>query len=161
MGTTYQSGDAYVDRYWQLVRERPSAEHLYVTLLGLRAVATADLRARLAGGLSYESLERFRRVLGVPINRVSELVRISPRTLARRKQSRRLQPEESDRLVRLARIVGLAVQLFEGDLTGARSWLGAPHEALAGQTPLESATTDVGAREVENLIGRLEYGMPL
>lgn len=161
MGTMYKTGDAYVDRYWRLVRERPAARHLYVTLLGLRALATAELRTRLADGLSYESLERFRRVLGVPINRVSELVRIPPRTLARRKRSRRLQPEESDRLVRLARIVGMAVQLFEGDLAGARSWLDAPHEALDGETPLESATTDVGAREVENLIGRLEHGIPL
>jgi putative toxin-antitoxin system antitoxin component (TIGR02293 family) len=63
--------------------------------------------------------------------------------------------------MRLTRLVGIALQLFEGDLEEMRAWLTAPHSALADQAPLDFATTEVGAREVENLIGRLEYGVPL
>ncbi|MFC1575770.1 antitoxin Xre/MbcA/ParS toxin-binding domain-containing protein [Gemmatimonadota bacterium] len=161
MATAEKSGLANVDRYWRQVSAGPRGEHLHVSLLGLRTFGTAELHSRLEEGLSYESLERLRRVLDFPLSRISELLQIPPRTLARRKEAKRLQPDESDRLVRLSRLIGLALQLFEGDLASTRSWLTAPHAALAGETPLEFATTGVGAREVENLIGRLEHGIPL
>jgi putative toxin-antitoxin system antitoxin component (TIGR02293 family) len=64
-------------------------------------------------------------------------------------------------LVRLSRVVGLALQLFEGGLEEARVWLLSPHAALGNAIPLEFAANEVGAREVENLIGRLEHGIPL
>ena len=161
MASVEKSGSATVDRYWSQVRRGPEGEHLYVSLLGLRTFGTAELHSRLEEGLSYEAMERLRRVLDLPLSKVSEVLQIPPRTLARRKEAKRLQPDESDRLVRLSRLVGLALKLFEGDLSGTRSWLSAPHAALAGETPLEYATTGVGAREVENLIGRLEHGIPL
>jgi putative toxin-antitoxin system antitoxin component (TIGR02293 family) len=53
----------------------------------------------------------------------------------------------------------MALDLFEGDAGAARSWFSAPAPALANRTPLEVSSTDVGAREVENLIGRLEHGV--
>ena len=161
MATAEKSGLATVDRYWSQVRAGPRGEHLYVSLLGLRTFGTAELHSRLEDGLSYEALERLRRVLDLPLSKISELLQIPARTLARRKDSKRLRPDESDRLVRLSRLVGLALQLFEGDLAGTRGWLKTPHVALAGESPLEFATTGVGAREVENLIGRLEHGIPL
>ena len=155
------SGLATVDRYWSQVTEGPKGEHPYVSLLGLRTFGTAELHSRVEDGLSYEALERLRRVLDLPLSRISDLLQIPPRTLARRKESKRLQPDESDRRVRLSRLVGFALQLFEGDLPATRGWLTTPHVALAGETPLGFATTGVGAREVENLIGRLEHGIPL
>jgi putative toxin-antitoxin system antitoxin component (TIGR02293 family) len=81
--------------------------------------------------------------------------------LARRKDTKRFEPEESDRLIRLARLVGITLQLFEGNHEEMRTWLATSHGSLADHTPLDFATTEVGAREVENLIGRLEYGVPL
>lgn len=161
MATAEKTGLKNVDRYWRQVETEPRREHSYVALLGLRTFDTAQLHSRLEEGLSYEALERLRRVLDLPTSRVSQLVRIPPRTLSRRKEAKKLQPEESDRLVRLSRLVALALQLFEGDLEETRSWLGSPQAALGNETPLEFATTEVGAREVENLIGRLEHGVPL
>jgi putative toxin-antitoxin system antitoxin component (TIGR02293 family) len=111
--------------------------------------------------LSYEAFERLRRTLDLPASHLAELLRIPARTLGRRKQARRLDPDESDRLVRVSRLVGLALQLFEGDLDEARSWLTTRHDALAQQAPLAFAGTEVGSREVENLIGRLEHGVPI
>ena len=159
-GTTTKAELATVERFNQQVREGSPREHSYVALLGLTTYETAELHSRLEEGLSYEALEKLRRALDLPISRFSELIRIPSRTLARRKESKRLLPDESDRLLRLSRIVGLALRLFEGDLHEARSWLTAPQTALAGITPIEFATTEVGAREVENLIGRLEHGIP-
>jgi len=82
----------------------------------------------------------------------------------RRKATRRrkevvVSPTESERLLRMASIHGKAVALFKGDTMAARAWLAASRPALGGHTPLEFAGTDAGAREVEDLIGRLEHGV--
>lgn len=159
MATKVDTGLATVDRFWRQVERNPAVEHHYTSLLGLRTHETTDLRSRLEEGLSYESLERLRKALDLPASAMADLLRIAPRTLARRKEGGRLEPDESDRLLRLARLVGLTLKLFEGDLGETRSWLSSPHRALAGESPLEFATTDVGAREVERLIGRLEHGI--
>jgi putative toxin-antitoxin system antitoxin component (TIGR02293 family) len=67
---------------------------------------------------------------------------------------------ESDRLVRLARLFGRALDLFESDAGAAREWLTTPQRALGNVVPLEVGKTDIGATKVQNLIGRLEYGIP-
>lgn len=72
---------------------------------------------------------------------------------------RRLSTAESDRLVRLARLFAAAEALHEGNTDAARRWMESPKTALGGVTPLAYARTEVGAREVENLIGRLEHGV--
>jgi putative toxin-antitoxin system antitoxin component (TIGR02293 family) len=66
---------------------------------------------------------------------------------------------ESERSVRFARLYQKVIDLFEGDAVGARTWLSSPHRALAGGVPLSLAETEAGAREVEDLIGRLEHGV--
>ena len=135
-------------------------EHFHVALLGLSTYDSAKLHERVRQGLSYEALERLRRTLGISLSQFAALVGIPPRTLARRKTAKRLSSEESDRLLRLSRITGLTLRLFEGALPESRTWLIASNPALGGAAPLDFATTEIGAREVENLIGRLEYGIP-
>lgn len=161
MATSRTSYPATVTRYLRRVREAPSSAHSYVALLGLPEPDTAELHARVREGLSWETFERLRQVLDLPASGAATLVQIPPRTLARRKAVHRFEPGESDRLIRMSRVVGLALQLFEGDLAETRRWLTTPHTSLEGETPLGFAGTEVGAREVENLIGRLEHGIPL
>ncbi|CAN5591008.1 hypothetical protein BH24ACI3_BH24ACI3_04140 [soil metagenome] len=86
-------------------------------------------------------------------------VGISPRTLSRRRVEKKLSPAESDRLVSVSRLLSLSIDLFEGDIPGAIRWFTRPNRALGRIAPLEASTTEVGAREVENLIGRLEHGV--
>lgn len=161
MSLAERSRPKNVEHYWHQIERDPKGTHAYVSLLGLRTYEPAQLHSRVRNGLSYQTFEQLRRVLDLPASRAAELLQISHRTLARRKESKRFEPEESDRLIRLSRLVGLALQLFEGNLDQMRAWLKTPHAALAGQPPLEFATTEIGAREVENLIGRLEHGIPL
>jgi len=66
---------------------------------------------------------------------------------------------ESDRLVRIAELFERAVKLFDGDARSATSWFKAPNRTFAGETPLTVAETEVGANQVEQLLGRLEYGV--
>lgn len=135
------------------------AAHPYVVLLGLEALDTGRLLRRVEEGFSFCELERFRRNIGLSMNDLADLIQIKPRTLSRRKGEGRLKPEESDRLLRASRVFGRALQLFEGNAEAARNWLFTPRPALGGVVPLAMARTDVGAREVEDLIGRLEHGV--
>ena len=119
-----------------------------------------SLHALIEAGLRWTAIERLARALALPLAQLADTLRIAPRTLARRREEGRFDQDESERLVRLGRLVDQAVQLFEGDLPAARRWLGTALPVLGNKPPLELATTEVGAREVEALIGRLEHGIP-
>ena len=134
--------------------------HYYVALLGLRSYEPLALDRQVRKGLGFSSFLRFQRNTRLSAPDVAELIRIPARTLTRRKAEGRLAPDESDRLVRASRIFGRAMELFEGDREAARTWLTKPQAALGGHVPLQLARTDVGAGEVEGLIGRMEHGIP-
>jgi putative toxin-antitoxin system antitoxin component (TIGR02293 family) len=137
----------------------PQGPHGYASLLGLKTYETAGLHQRVKEGLSFAALERLRRAMDLPAHSIAAVLHIPLRTLQRRKDEGRLRPDESDRLVRLARLFGGAIRLFEGDGAAARAWLESPLTALGGNTPLDLAQTEPGAGEVETLIGRLEHGV--
>lgn len=136
-----------------------SPPNSYVTLLGMSVVALPALLREVEKGLPYRAYERLSRSLGASTDDVLRLVGISLRTLVRRKVEGRFSPEESDRLLRAARVFAHAISLFEGDHSAALEWLRAPQTALGGAIPLDLARTDLGAREVEALTLRLEHGV--
>lgn len=140
-------------------QRRVSSYVLAAKLLGLSKSDPLSLDAAVRSGLRFGALERFAVRTRLSLSEVGQAIKVKPRTLARRKIEGRLQPEESDRLLRTSRIVARALELFEGDIDATRRWLDAPQKSLGGSTPLEFATTDVGAREVDDLIGRLEHGV--
>lgn len=140
-------------------REKSGGPHSYAALLGLRVAEAPELVERVEAGFSYAAFERLQRNLQLPVEELARLVRIPLRTLARRREAGRLTAEESGRLLRTSRVFALALALFDGDLARARAWLETPAQALGERAPQELATTEVGAREVENLIGRLEHGI--
>ncbi|HEV2394791.1 MAG TPA: antitoxin Xre/MbcA/ParS toxin-binding domain-containing protein [Verrucomicrobiae bacterium] len=109
-------------------------------------------------GLAVRELAVLQGLLGVPMERLAPKLGISRATLNRRMAKGRLEPEESDRLVRFARLMGKATEVFETQGT-ARLWLTSPQIGLGGAVPLDYAETEVGAREVEDLLGRIEYGV--
>lgn len=113
----------------------------------------------MKAGVAYKAWDRFLDATTLSSAAAAELVQISPRTLARRRDEGRLQPDESDRLVRAARVYAHAIALFDGDRTAAGQWLFAPQAALGNATPIEYASTEVGAREVERLITQIEHGI--
>lgn len=139
-------------------KEHGGGAHRYVRLLGLEATDSATLLEQIRVGLGVRAFEQLRRHLGLSLEAFARLVAIKPRTLARRRMEGRFSAEESDRLLRASRIFAGALDLFEGDAEAARAWLARPAPALGGATPVSIAGTDFGAREVENLIGRLEHG---
>ena len=89
---------------------------------------------------------------------VASVIGISLRILARRKQAGHLNPQESDRLNRVARVVSQAAETL-GSLEKARVWLKSPNRALACQTPLELLDTEPGTRQVEDVLLRTNHGV--
>lgn len=97
--------------------------------------------------------------MGVTQMELTEALGVSKRTYQRRLISGVLNKDESDRVVRYAQLFALASDLFEDD-SAAAQWFKRKAPALCNETPLEHATTELGARNVERLIGRLERGIP-
>jgi putative toxin-antitoxin system antitoxin component (TIGR02293 family) len=125
----------------------------------ISATTAAKVIRQLEAGLPFSAVEKLRRALDVPMERLAQITRISERTLARRKEEGKLNLDESERVYRLANVYERALSLFEGDQAAARRWLQTPRAAFGGKSALAFADTDVGAREVEDTIERIEYGV--
>ncbi len=142
-----------------LVHGEEANPYAYTYLLGFKSSGVDDLIKRVEKGFSYKALESIQRIVGLATPEFAPLVQMTARTLARRKETGRLESDESDRLLRISRIIGQSISLFEGDFEAARTWLKSPVLALGNKSPIELCATEIGAREVENLIGRLEHGV--
>jgi putative toxin-antitoxin system antitoxin component (TIGR02293 family) len=148
-----------IDRFRRFLERGSPGAHAYVVLLGLDTFDAPHLLRALNKGFAYRVLDRLQRNMALTVEQLGEIVDIPRRTLARRKREGRFLPDESDRLLRAARLFGRTLALFEGDRDDAAEWLTVPQPALGGAVPLQLAKTDVGVREVETLVGRLEHGV--
>ena len=128
-------------------------------LLGIETTDNLKMAQKVEAGFSFSALEKLGKTTGLSLDRLRVAVRITPRTLTRRRKEKKLSPEESDRLVSVSRLLAQTFELFEGNTEAGMRWFQNPNRALNGQSPIEVAATETGAREVENLIGRLEHGV--
>lgn len=110
----------------------------------------------LRRGVPTDAFDHLQAFLGCSASALADAIGIAPRTLARRRQAHRLSPDESDRLLRTARLAELALAVFE-DAAAAAEWLTTPKRLLGGETPLERADTTPGAREVEDMLFAVEF----
>ena len=127
--------------------------------LGIQSSGTTELIEQLEAGFPFDALRKFESNSGVEANLLVSILAIPERTLARRRTAGRFAPDESERLLRISIVFERAVELFDGDVASAVQWLTTSKKALSGKTPLKYARTEPGAREVENLIGRVEHGV--
>jgi putative toxin-antitoxin system antitoxin component (TIGR02293 family) len=133
-------------------------------LLGGRAVLRAKPRSGLdwvevvRRGLPAAAVDSVRANLQVTQSELARTLGISERTLVRRKKEGTLNSEESAKLVRLARVVERAAQVFE-DFAVSLDWLRSPNAALGGVTPFSLLDTDIGAESVLDTLGRIEHGV--
>ena len=136
-----------------------SSRHDYAKLIGVKVKNPVDLVKHVEKGLAFTAVEALQQQMDLATKEMARLLDIKFRTFLRRKEAGRLQPAESDRVIRTSRLFARAQDLFDGNQEAARAWLMAPQRALGGAIPLEIAKTEVGAREVERIIGRLEQGV--
>jgi putative toxin-antitoxin system antitoxin component (TIGR02293 family) len=132
-----------------------------MAMLGLRGgvEATIELMPLIRRGLPSTSLERLARHLDLSAVATIESLGLAKRTIARRLHEHKpLSTEESERVVRLARVFAEAKHVL-GDEAKARRWLHKPNRTLGGETPLHLLDTDIGASAVFEELGRIEHGV--
>ena len=108
-------------------------------------------------GLPFTEVEALRSGLDLPLDKLASKLGLSKATLHRRKLEGRLTSAESDRVMRYARLLGRAVEVMGNEEAG-RNWLKAAQFGLGMAVPLDYAESEAGAREVERLLGRIDYG---
>ncbi len=127
--------------------------------LGLAQAAPLSRIRAVQAGLSAAAFDQFSKVTGVTRENLARAVGISLRTVQRREEAGvPLGPGPSERLVRLAELYAQATQVT-GDEALARRWMQTPRPVFGGQTPFELAHSELGAREVEGLLHRVEHGV--
>jgi putative toxin-antitoxin system antitoxin component (TIGR02293 family) len=117
-----------------------------------------ELIRSIREGLRFRELETLQKNIDLPLEQLAGKLAISRSTLQRRKLAGRLSPDESDKVVRFSRLLQLAADLF-GSIENGRVWLKFPQRGLGGAVPLDYAETEVGALEVERLLGRIKYSV--
>ena len=126
--------------------------------VGGKSTHPTELIQRIQKGLRFTELKTLQDTLHLPFEKLAAKLCISRSTLQRRKAAGRLSPDESDKVIRYSRLVRQAADFF-GDIEKARAWLKHPQYGLGGAIPLDYARTETGAREVEDLLGRMKYGV--
>jgi putative toxin-antitoxin system antitoxin component (TIGR02293 family) len=124
--------------------------------LGRRLRNESELRTAIREGFPQIVIGKVMHSTGMTLKELAASLDLSVRSLQRRRAGR-LARHESDRLYRLARVVALAKH-YIGDEESATRWLKRPNRALGGSAPLGLIDTELGAREVENILGRIAYG---
>ena len=131
-------------------------------ILGLGAAiqTVRELESAVSAGLPKRSLEKLSARLHADRRTASAYkFKVVPQATWKRR-TRRLSVEESERTERLARVLAHAEFVWD-DRDQAREWLGKAHRELGDRTPLDVARTELGARQVEALLDRLFYGLPV
>jgi putative toxin-antitoxin system antitoxin component (TIGR02293 family) len=126
-------------------------------VFGVRA-ARVDLLEEVERGLPMRAYDAVSEALDLTPVEEDRLFQVSLRTRARWKRRARLDAATSDRLVRLARILALAVLVLESR-ANAVAWLREPSDALGGRSPLAAVASDPGAEKVSNMLYQMEHGI--
>lgn len=132
-------------------------EHLN-NLLGvdIHARSDEDLAKIIEQRLPVGMVDRLVKY-GFSVNEISSLV-VPVRTLSHRRSKRQpLSLEESDKALRVARIVACAEAVWR-DKAAALAWIHKPLKQLRGRRPLDMLKTDAGARLVEELLIQIDEG---
>ena len=142
----------------------PESFRAVENLLGGRGVlrakphSTLDWINVIRRGIPAAAVEALRKTIKVSHSELARALGIPERTLARRKREGTLSSEESAKLLRLARAIGRANEVFE-DPEVALHWLKSPNSALSGASPLSILDTEIGAESVLDTLGRIEHGV--
>jgi putative toxin-antitoxin system antitoxin component (TIGR02293 family) len=128
--------------------------------LGASVRTVGELELAVSEGLPKRALERLSARLYEDRRSASAYkFKVVPQATWKRR-NKRLSVDESEKTERLARVLAAAEYVWD-DRERAREWMSKPHRELNGQTPLEVARTELGARRVEDLLDKLYFGLPV
>src|SRR5437667_12038501 len=127
-------------------------------VLGIKPQSSLDWVGMIREGIPAAAVESILSVVHLSQAELAQALGIPERTLARRKREGVPKSEESSKLLRLARAISRASEVFD-DAAAAVDWLKSPNAALRGNAPLSLLDTDIGAESVLDTLGRIEHGV--
>ena len=117
-----------------------------------------ELHERTRMGLPYKAFDSVRAALRLTREEAATAIGLPERTLVRRKKEKRFSAPESDKLLRLARLAALAVEIL-GTEEKASHWMKKINLALGSRSPFTLLDTDAGAKVVEDVLWQIAYGI--
>jgi putative toxin-antitoxin system antitoxin component (TIGR02293 family) len=128
-------------------------------ILGKPVISLLELSDAVEQGLPKATLRNVaRRVFSDAAGQRALMHRIVPEATYKRRRER-LSPAESERTERLARVIAMAEDIWQ-DRERTTRFLTTPHAEIGGKTPLDAALTELGARQAEEVMSRILYGLP-
>lgn len=138
---------------------RIQAQALLSRDAGAAAYSVGWLLSAIREGIAMTTVSRVGRRYQLSDTLFASLLGVSASTIKRRRsQQGRLASDESDRFVRLAGLYAMAEDVL-GSPARATDWMAQCNRSLGGESPNDYAMTDIGAREVEDLLGRIAHGI--
>ncbi|GAB2588327.1 hypothetical protein GCM10027190_41540 [Spirosoma areae] len=99
-------------------------------------------------------------LVGLTDKEMAYALNMTPRNLHRLKNDQRFGVDASERLLLLRNLLVHALDTFEGRKSTVLAWLRTPIRELANQTPLQLLDTVTGFGLVDDVLGRIDYGLP-
>ena len=127
-------------------------------VLGVKPQSYLDWVGMIREGIPAAAVESILSAVHLSQSELAQALGIPGRTLARRKREGVLNSEESSKLLRMARVISRASEVF-GAPSAAVDWLKSPNAALRGNAPLSLLDTDIGTESVLDTLGRIEHGV--
>ncbi|MHB1074892.1 type II RES/Xre toxin-antitoxin system antitoxin [Thiobacillus sp.] len=164
-GHVISAGDTLLLKTFSTVHSRKKAQAVSAaSLLGLESderkfhLTSMEWVSAIRRGIPSSAVDALTAFLLVSQTELSDALDIPVRTLVRRKGEGLLNSEESAKLVRVARMIQRAEEVFD-DPDSARDWLKTSNTSLGGETPMSLLDTEIGAEAVMDTLGRIEHGV--
>jgi putative toxin-antitoxin system antitoxin component (TIGR02293 family) len=130
---------------------------------GKRAVSLQELRKAVDRGLPEASADLVLKELtpdGRKMLTLIEFKRHKRGGHTTRARQARLAYTKSEQTARLARVLALSRYVWNGNKTKVNRFLTKPHPMLGNEPPLKVAQSEIGARQVEDILWKIVYGLP-
>ena len=119
---------------------------------------TADFIDWIRSGLPKKALDHLAGIMGVSDAQIANMLHTSDRTLRRYTPSQKLNAEQSERIIELARLYARGADVFDG-LDTFKTWMVTPVDALGTKKPIELLDTSMGIELLMDELGRIEQGI--
>jgi putative toxin-antitoxin system antitoxin component (TIGR02293 family) len=123
------------------------------------SITNLELAEKVHRGIPAATLLGMASDLGIGVLELADTLRLARRTVTRRlAQDKKLTPDESEKILRVGRLLRIAEAVFDGR-DQAFAWFMRPLSPLNGRTPLQECSSEPGGREVEQVLGRIDHGI--
>lgn len=111
-------------------------------------------------GVLRSQVDEVAAIVGLTDREMAYALNMTPRNLHRIRDEQRFGVDASERLLLLKNLLMHALDTFEGRKSTALQWLKTPIRELANQAPLQLLDTVTGFGLADDVLGRLDYGLP-